>query len=394
MNKQFSANALVTVISLLGVSSAITPASASLITAITTATKIEVPKTVQSVTTTTNTAEVGKGVKATVQETTNTSVGQLAGVATDSKTTAQVKDPNQVKLPSLDNPTQIVQTTGQAAVGIKADQQSTQADAKANLGVQITDLATVGICLDANATLGIANKNSSANCSKAVETPPVGIDTLAAAFETLQSVTTTTNTATAEVGKGVKATVQETTNTSVGQLAGVATDSKTTAQVKDPNQVKLPSLDNPTQIVQTTGQAAVGIKADQQSTQADAKANLGVQITDLATVGICLDANATLGIANKNSSANCSKAVETPPVGVVTLPVAVETPPVVVKTPPVAVEIPPVAVEIPPVEVEKLYVPIQIPSVGVKPHPVPEPTTLGGLALLGVYFISRRRRVS
>lgn len=168
-------------------------------------------------------------------------------------------------------------------------------------------------------------------------------------------------------------------------MAGVATDSTTTAQVKDPSQVKLPSLDNPTQIVQTTGQAAVGIKADQQSIQADAKANLGVQIADLATVGICLDANATLGIVNKGSSANCSKAVETPPVGVVTLPVAV-------KTPPVAVETPPAAVEIPPVEVEKLYVPIQIPSVGVKPHPVPEPTSLGGLALLGVYFISRRRR--
>ncbi|MDZ8092870.1 MAG: hypothetical protein RMZ42_13215, partial [Nostoc sp. DedQUE05] len=165
MNKQLSTNALIIVISLLGVSSGITPASANFISAITTATKTEVPKTVQSVTTTTNTAEVAKGVKATVQETTNTTVGQVAGVATDSKTTVQVKDPSQVKLPSLDNPTQIVQTTGQAAVGIKADQQSTQANAKADLGVQIADLATVGICLDANATLGIANKNSSANCS-------------------------------------------------------------------------------------------------------------------------------------------------------------------------------------------------------------------------------------
>ncbi len=191
-------------------------------------------------------------------------------------------------------------------------------------------------------------------------------------------------------------------------MAGVATDSKTTAQVKDPSQVKLPSLDNPTQLVQTTGQAAVGIKADQQSTQADAKANLGVQIADLATVGICLDANATLGIVNKGSSANCSKAVETPPVGIETLaaalgtlpvavktpPVVVETPPITIKTPSVVIKTPPVAVEIPPVVVEKFYVGIKIPSVGDKTHSVPEPTTLGGLALLGVYFISRRRRIS
>ncbi|MDZ8092839.1 MAG: hypothetical protein RMZ42_13060, partial [Nostoc sp. DedQUE05] len=79
MNKQLSTNALIIVISLLGVSSGITPASANFISAITTATKTEVPKTVQSVTTTTNTAEVAKGVKATVQETTNTTVGQVAG---------------------------------------------------------------------------------------------------------------------------------------------------------------------------------------------------------------------------------------------------------------------------------------------------------------------------
>ncbi|WP_375510909.1 PEP-CTERM sorting domain-containing protein [uncultured Nostoc sp.] len=264
MNKQLSTNALVIVISLLGVSSAITPASANFITGITPVTKTEVPKTVQSVTTTTNTAEVAKGVKATVQEITNTTVGQLAGVATDSTTTAQVKDPSQVKLPSLDNPTQIVQTIGQAAVGIKADQQSTQADAKADLGAQIPDLATVGICLDASAILGIVNKGSSANCSKAVETPPVGLETLPVALETL-------------------------------------------------------------------------------------------------------------------------------PVAVETPPVAVKTPPIAVEIPPVAIKTPPVAVEIPPVEVEKFYVAIKIPSVGVKPHSVPEPTTLGGLALLGVYFISRRR---
>lgn len=46
MNKQLSTNALVIVISLLGVSSAIKPASANFISAITTVTKTEVPKTV------------------------------------------------------------------------------------------------------------------------------------------------------------------------------------------------------------------------------------------------------------------------------------------------------------------------------------------------------------
>jgi hypothetical protein len=195
--------------------------------------------------------------------------------------------------------------------------------------------------------------------------------------KTVDSVTTTTNTA--EVGKGVTATLQETTNTTIGQLAGVATDSTTTAEVKDPSQAQLPSLDNPTALVQTTGQAAVGTNTTQQSTQADAKADLGLEIADFAKVGICLDASATLGIVNEGSSANCSKTVET-------LPNSVETPSV-------TVEILPNSVETPPVTVETSSVAIEIPSVSVKTQSVPEPTTLSGLALLGVYFISRRRQV-
>jgi len=172
----------------------------------------------------------------------------------------------------------------------------------------------------------------------------------------VESVTTTTSTA--EVGNNITATVQETTNTTVGQVAGVGTDSTTTAQV-DPSQIKLPSLDNLAETVQTTGGATVGIQSNQQSTQADAEANLGIKIGDFATVGICLDASATLGTLNQGSSANCPKDVETPTS-------VVETP---------------------------HYVPIEIPSPSVDVNSVPEPTTLGGLAFLGIYLISRRRQI-
>ncbi len=215
----------------------------------------------------------------------------------------------------------------------------------------------------------------------------------------VENVTKTTSTV--EVGKNVTATVQETTNTTVGQVAGASTDSTTTAKV-DPSQI-VPSLTNPTELLQITGGAALGIQSNQQSTQADAQANLGVGIGDFATVGICLDANATLGILNQGSSANCPKDVETPPTPapvetpptvIETPPLKVETPPLKVETPPLQIEIPPIVVETPPLEVETPYVPIKIPPVNAEPNSVPEPTTFGGLVLLGVYFISRRRQIS
>jgi hypothetical protein len=222
----------------------------------------------------------------------------------------------------------------------------------------------------------------------------------------VENVTKTTSTV--EVGKNVTATVQETTNTTVGQVAGASTDSTTTAKV-DPSQI-LPSLTNPTELLQITGGAALGIQSNQQSTQADAQANLGVGIGDFATVGICLDANATLGILNQGSSANCPKdvetppppapvdtpptVIETPPLTVDTPPTVIETPPLTVETPPLKVETPPLTVETPPLTVETPYVPIKIPPVNAEPNSVPEPTTFGGLVLLGVYFISRRRQIS
>jgi hypothetical protein len=123
-----------------------------------------------------------------------------------------------------------------------------------------------------------------------------------------------------------------------------------------------------------------------------------------------LDANATLGILNQGSSANCPKdvetppppapvdtpptVIETPPLTVDTPPTVIETPPLTVETPPLKVETPPLTVETPPLTVETPYVPIKIPPVNAEPNSVPEPTTFGGLVLLGVYFISRRRQIS
>ena len=142
-----------------------------------------------------------------------------------------------------------------------------------------------------------------------------------------------------EANKLIDADLKETTTTNVGQLAGASTDSLTTASVTDPTKVNLDSLkqqlNEPTEIIQKTGEATVKIKSDEQGIHVDAKADLGVEVAKLATVGICLDGSASLGSRDDGSLANCHKSV--------------------------------------------------------KPQEVPEPGAIGGIALLGAYLISRRK---
>ncbi|QSJ17107.1 PEP-CTERM sorting domain-containing protein [Nostoc sp. UHCC 0702] len=144
-------------------------------------------------------------------------------------------------------------------------------------------------------------------------------------------------TASLEAAKGINSKLQETTTSTIGSVAGVSTDSVTTVKLAEPTQAQLSSLSNPTQIIQQTGQATVDVQADQQGAKVNIAADLTLKIGDLAEVNTCLDAEVLIGSSYVDSLANCSKKD--------------------------------------------------------KPRRVPEPTLLGGLAVLGLYLISRNRKV-
>lgn len=132
------------------------------------------PKLVTEVNTTVkNDTEIQKGVTSVTKETTSTTVGRVAGASSDSQTTASVADPTQLNSSSLNTylnqPTEVIQKTGQATVAVERDKEGIYVDAKADLGVKVDPLANVGICLDSNVSLGSPNPSSAANCFKSTK---------------------------------------------------------------------------------------------------------------------------------------------------------------------------------------------------------------------------------
>ncbi|MBD2503485.1 PEP-CTERM sorting domain-containing protein [Anabaena azotica] len=136
----------------------------------------------------------------------------------------------------------------------------------------------------------------------------------------------------------ITATLQETTNTTVGSIAGVSTDSQTTATVINPTQLQPPSLSNPKELIQKTGQVTLGLQVNQQGVTLNTGANLNLGLGNLAQVGICLDGNVSLGSTGRNALADCTKPDE--------------------------------------------------------PERVPEPATIGGLGLISAYMMFLKRRLS
>ncbi len=173
MNKHFSLNTLIVLFSLIGVASAISPASANTSFALISVPSL--PKLVTEVDATAKT-EIKKGVTSSAQETTSTTVGTVAGASSDSQTTASVADPTQLNLSSLskylNQPTEIIQKTGQATVAVESDKEGIHIGAKADLGVKVDPLANVGICLDSNVSLSSPNPSSAANCSESITQVP------------------------------------------------------------------------------------------------------------------------------------------------------------------------------------------------------------------------------
>ncbi|BCL36975.1 hypothetical protein NSMS1_34220 [Nostoc sp. MS1] len=114
-------------------------------------------------------------------------------------------------------------------------------------------------------------------------------------------------TAVVKLTNDVTAQLQETTSTAVGSIAGASTDSQTNATVINPTQAQLPSLSNPTELIQKTGQVTLGVEINQNGVKVNAGADLKAALANLAKVDICLDASASLGSIDDGSLADCSQ---------------------------------------------------------------------------------------
>jgi hypothetical protein len=140
----------------------------------------------------------------------------------------------------------------------------------------------------------------------------------------------------------LNATLQETTNTAVGTIAGASTDSQTTATIVNPTQIVpalTSTLNDPSSLIQPDGQLNIGVTINDQGVKADVNTNLNLGIGDLANVNICLDGSASVGSPDDGSLANC-------------------------------------------------------PQKPQKPKEVPEPAFIGGLVLLGAYLTVGKKKIS
>lgn len=184
-----------------------------------------------------------------------------------------------------------------------------------------------------NSTSGVVTTSQTTTVTQPVQSHlPVLNDTTPIIQNTIDT------TAGVSIINNITATLQETTNTTVSSIGGVSTDSQTTATVINPTQVQLPSLSNPTELIQKTGQATLGLQINQQGVTVDAGADLSLGLGNLAQVGICLDGNVSLGSTGRNALADCTKPDE--------------------------------------------------------PERVPEPATIGGLGLISAYMMFLKRRLS
>lgn len=153
----------------------------------------------------------------------------------------------------------------------------------------------------------------------------------------------TTATATAGVVAGVnhvEGKVAENTVSTVGNLAGASTDSRTGVGLNLPtnsDQVETSAKEFVEKPLDHSGTASVVVSGSKDQSEGDAGVDLTVEAGNLAVARICLDGDASIGRAGDKSLADCK--TDRP-----------------------------------------------------KPQTVPEPSVIGSLALMGAYFVARHRR--
>jgi hypothetical protein len=205
----------------------------------------------------------------------------------------------------------------------------------ANAGI-VTNGLTSNLQGTTNTTIGTLTGASTTQQTTQANPITSQLPTLTNTLNSIQNTAQATSQTVAT--NGVTTSLQETTLSNIGTLAGASTDSQTTATVVNPTDAQIPSLNNPTEIVQKTGEATLGVEANQQGVQANVGADLTIGVGNLANVNICLDGSASLGSPDAGSLANCSTSNQ--------------------------------------------------------PREIPEPGIIGSLALLGVYFISRKSQAA
>ncbi|MGB3692539.1 MAG: PEP-CTERM sorting domain-containing protein [Spirulinaceae cyanobacterium] len=157
---------------------------------------------------------------------------------------------------------------------------------------------------------------------------------------------TLTNTVDATLGAttedGLDAFLGENSDTEIDNLAGLGTDSYTEVGVNDLKDLEIPDLHNLGEAIQKEGslEGEITIGGDN-LVEADVQADLGVEVEGIGGAKTCLDADGLVGNSGVNSAADCTQ--------------------------------------------NQAEFPQDNDA-----QSVPEPTAMGGLLLLGGYFVKRR----
>ncbi len=144
---------------------------------------------------------------------------------------------------------------------------------------------------------------------------------------------------------GLDAFLGESSDTEIDSLAGLGSDSYTEVGVNELEDLEIPDLHNIEEAIQKEGflegEVVVG---GENIVEVGVEADLGIEVEGVGGVRTCLDADAIVGDSGVNSAADCAQ--------------------------------------------DQAEWPTQ--DNDNDPQSVPEPTTMGGLLILGGYFVKRR----
>lgn len=149
-------------LSMVGVSSTLAPASANLTV-----------QTIQSSLKSTAAVAVQGSTSSTVKETTNTTVGNLAGNSSDSQVKVTTVKPQDIKIPSNIQPQEIIKQQGDAEIQGEINESGITNSVTIDKKVDVNNTVAVDICLDAKTSVGSSGNSSLANCNNKNQAQPV-----------------------------------------------------------------------------------------------------------------------------------------------------------------------------------------------------------------------------
>jgi hypothetical protein len=164
MKAQLYTKLIIILLSIIGVSSVITPASASFgldntKAVIDTTTEQKTSSKVEQTSDTPNlllTNEIKSAIEATAgqnitskaKETTQTTVGEIAGASSDSQIKAETEEIKDLEIPSLSQPKNIITHEGKAEIKGEINQEEIKSQIAVDKEISVEKVATVDICLE------------------------------------------------------------------------------------------------------------------------------------------------------------------------------------------------------------------------------------------------------